>query len=582
MDRRSFTKGLLGSIFTSAIGADRLIDGALVSSAPTAIDSGRNPNSLADYDIAVIGGGVSGIYAAWRLITANPHEVIIDGHSGNQPNKLRVAVFEGSHRVGGRLLSASHDALPGVRCELGGMRFLSSQKRIKALVKKLGLGAREMNMTGNIAFLRGKYLSWQDLNNPDLLPYKLENQEKQWIRENGAGALMTSAVRQLLPKIGELHGEQLYNYLKTAEFEGKPLFKWGFRDLLTRIMSSEALSLAMATGGFDALGENANAVDLIVENTDFIPGTTFFLLKDGFESVPWALQEKFEQAGGKVVFGHWLSHFEVVPGAGGTRIKLKFNGGCDAITVRALVLAMPQHCLKLLLSSFSVAAKENQDRFASLFDSVESIPLFKMFILYPRPWWQEIRMHEKNICVGRSYTDGPVRQCWYWNSIGCGNTDSNAMIMAYCDMSSVQFWERFRPKDAGRLSISEQCNNARPAEFVERRLLQNWSNHQVPSAMLNEMHRQLLMLHGVGNQHVPGPIAGAYKDWCDEPYGCAVHYWNRGVKSWELADVITKPIRDVDCYICGEAYSTNQTWVEGALETADRVLRHFGLAPPLN
>jgi hypothetical protein len=43
---------------------------------------------------------------------------------------------------------------------------------------------------------------------------------------------------------------------------------------------------------------------------------------------------------------------------------------------------------------------------------------------------------------------------------------------------------------------------------------------------------------------------------------------------------MTQPVADFPCYICGEAYSTNQTWVEGALQTAEIVLKHLGLAKP--
>jgi monoamine oxidase len=70
-------------------------------------------------------------------------------------------------------------------------------------------------------------------------------------------------------------------------------------------------------------------------------------------------------------------------------------------------------------------------------------------------------------------------------------------------------------------------------------------------------------------------------DWSIDPYGGGVHFWNRGYKSWEVLHRITQPVHDFPCYICGEAYSTNQTWVEGALQTAEIVLqKHLGLPEP--
>jgi hypothetical protein len=61
------------------------------------------------------------------------------------------------------------------------------------------------------------------------------------------------------------------------------------------------------------------------------------------------------------------------------------------------------------------------------------------------------------------------------------------------------------------------------------------------------------------------------------------------VKSWEVKEQIIQPFdgkRDyqdqplnIPLYICGEAYSDAQGWVEGALQTADLVLAKFGVEP---
>ncbi len=42
-----------------------------------------------------------------------------------------------------------------------------------------------------------------------------------------------------------------------------------------------------------------------------------------------------------------------------------------------------------------------------------------------------------------------------------------------------------------------------------------------------------------------------------------------------------KPLPGRELYVCGEAYSLAQGWVEGALERAETMLqRHFGLQKP--
>ena len=78
----------------------------LPNSARTASQHRVSGNDNEVLDLAIVGAGVSGIYSAWRLVTADPASVRILGRPVSTGRRLRVTVFEGSPRVGGRLLSA--------------------------------------------------------------------------------------------------------------------------------------------------------------------------------------------------------------------------------------------------------------------------------------------------------------------------------------------------------------------------------------------------------------------------------------------------------------------------------------------
>ena len=82
-----------------------------------------------DFDVAIVGGGVSGAYAAWRLRQERPN--------------LRVRLFEASERIGGRLHSVSFPQAPHLVAEAGGMRFLEAHRHVSGLSRHLGLAARE-------------------------------------------------------------------------------------------------------------------------------------------------------------------------------------------------------------------------------------------------------------------------------------------------------------------------------------------------------------------------------------------------------------------------------------------------------
>ena len=74
-----------------------------------------------DYDVAIVGGGISGIYTAWRLLTSDvAQSPMLAAWAAARPDgKLKVAVFERSDRIGGRLLSAKPPGMPNVVVEIG-------------------------------------------------------------------------------------------------------------------------------------------------------------------------------------------------------------------------------------------------------------------------------------------------------------------------------------------------------------------------------------------------------------------------------------------------------------------------------
>lgn len=102
-----------------------LQQGVLAASALTLSACARVvPRAAADDDaVVVVGAGIAGLSAAWRLRQAG----------------VRVRLFEAQNRIGGRMLSLRDHFADGQVCELGGELIDSGHTRMHALAQELGL-----------------------------------------------------------------------------------------------------------------------------------------------------------------------------------------------------------------------------------------------------------------------------------------------------------------------------------------------------------------------------------------------------------------------------------------------------------
>jgi hypothetical protein len=557
-------------------------------------------SSSTQLDIAIVGGGIGGIYSGWRLATAKAGDSPLLKKWAGKNGKLKIAVYEGSDRIGGRLLSARPPSMPETTtCEIGGMRYVSSQTLIRNLVEnvlKLPHYPQVVNQNNNIVYLRGRQMRFSDVQDPSALPYDLDWAEAQYISNNDPSGLLGWAIAKILPAVNNFTGDALHKYLQTAVVDGTPLYQHGFWNLLARGLSPDAYQLARCLVGYDCLGSNANAVDLISEYFDFTPTVTYSLLNQGYDAVPWTLQKQFEEAGGTVVQGSWLAGFDKATlSDGSTGVALHFADGRPSVTARAIILAMPRRSLELLKREGPVLDPAKSRHMQEMLVSVRPIPLYKLFVAYDYPWWTAV-----NVNQGRSLTDTPVRQLYYWPIDPLAKippATGKALLMAYNDATNVDFWaglsggkfanlqtpgasNLFRkvPPDVRMFERPEANEQPVTKDEFSKRLHQNWKNHPAPHEMVMEMHRELKAMHNI--QYAPKPYDAAYMDWSVDPYGGGVHFWERGYKSWEILHDMTQPVNDFPCYICGEAYSTNQTWAEGALQTAELVLKKLGLPKP--
>ncbi len=513
-------------------------------------------------DVAVVGAGISGIYSAWRLGAASP--------------TARVQIFDGSDRVGGRLLSVVPPGIPTARVEIGGMRYTSSHVQVAGVVKYLGLATENfvVGQPNNIAYVRGRRLRTKDLTNAKKIPYDIAPKDLKGLK-TGFPALAAERFLQIVlkKKKVDLKTVDWLSVARTGRYEGHALTDLTMRYLFTRAVGHEAFQFAYDTSGYDSIFSTWNAADGFPWNLDdYGTAVTYSHVTDGYLMMALKLQQLFERGGGKVQLRHRLVRFDRVTlddGSVGVRLEFAVGVRNKPVTVlaRKLILAMPRRAIELIEPSGVVLDATNRV-VRALIESVTPIPLFKIALAYRTRWWEKL-----GITKGQTVTDLPIRQCYYW-PIEDPKT-KHGVILVYDDGSDLDYWAALRSTKHGGIFKNAEATNGAATH------LPHWNDFGAPKLMVEEVHRQLLEIHGVKPRATIEPFSAAFMDWGTDPFGGGANFWPLHVKSHDVARKILQPMPTEPVYVCGDAYSHAQGWVEGALATAEEMLQgYFGLAAP--
>jgi len=494
-------------------------------------------------DIAIAGGGVSGLYTAWRLLCSG---------AGRPPT---VRVYEASDRTGGRLHTI---AVPGssTSVELGAMRFPVSHVLVSSLLAKLGVATEPFpNLQLQQVYLRGRGIGISPQGNPVVdLPFLLAGSET-----SNPFQLLVSALQRIVPNALHMTAAEWDKLLGTGKIAGRPFCDWGFWNLIQSVVSNEAYELIQAAIGIESALANWNAgmslpmmAQLIA---DFI-ANKFNRPSKGWSCLPMQLeQDILKVQPGSVNRQHKLASVRLCDDPAHP-IEFVFSTPGD-YTVRAAkaVLALPRAPLEQL--HWDASLKARTPHFRESLARVGQISAFRDYLVYEKPWWQTACGWSH----GYSVTDLPLRQVFYGAGLGGSAADNNSVLMAsYSDFHSVEFWRGLVALDAEPTMVMEQPTPGDP--------------------LLESVESQLRVIHGY-SRAFPKVASTGYADWSHNRFGAAWHAWRPGGDPHAMSKEVRQLFPPVPLYVCGEAYSCFQGWVEGALGSAEAMLReHFGLPAP--
>ncbi len=512
VSRRRFLAGASAALSSAAIHAESLAN--------------TTPGVLRT---AVIGAGMSGLYSAWRLVNA--------GHPSAD-----IAIFEGSARIGGRLRSEAMPGTENIVAEFGGMRYLTSQKLVSALIRHLALDNRNFPMGGpeNLSFIRGKRWTEADYGRKGALPFDLPPDEAG-LDPTG---LMVRAIERVVPGAAKLTPEQWPPIQRTAMLDGRPLHAWGYRDVMNRFLSYEASMLVRMGGGYNSIPTNWSASEAMPWLlADFANNPSYLTLVNGMQTLPTTLGRLVDGQGVKLNMEHRLVALRLDLQVGGLHeLVFETPAGMRTIHAQRVILGLPRRALDLIEDAPILRHRA----VAPLLTTVTPRALAKAFVAHETPYWRAL-----GLSSGKATTDMPARQFFYFGTEpGRPVPPKGCLSMAYFDGDAADFWDGQRQLESPGARGFTRLDPTGP--------------------FAREMQRQIAAVHALPT---PPPVLSAgYMNWGDDPYGGGWHSWNQGEKSWEVMDRIIDPLPGSGVHIVGEAWSTGQGWIEGALQTAENLL----------
>lgn len=482
-------------------------------------------------DLAVVGAGVAGTFVAERMSALRPD--------------WAITLFERSHRVGGRLLSLWTEEIDGVRAELGGMRFRTSQRLVSGVVNELGLAARPFRTVDadNRYVLRGHRLSATDFPAWDEAPYALSDEYRQLT----PGGVLFGAIEAVVPGALTMTLDEWRAAKPRLEFRGRALSDWAIDELFDAVVGSDGRRFIEEGFGYEAIFGDRNAADcipwLLIEARPEEENRT---LVDGMEALPRTLAARFVERRGTLSHGRELTRVRRRSAGSGEAFELTFANG-STIDAARVVLALPRLSLAQIDGLFADSATRR------LLDAVDVRTAAKLSLWYESPWWRD-RLGG----ALRVVTDGPLQKVYLFDR-AMPQQDGGSLLLVYTDGSAREHWTRSIDANGSRDDL--------PLNAAER-----WAAYPASAAQVADATRELADLLGAP---APPPRAAAFKDWGARGEQGAYSVWRVARPSWELMSRLLQPTPGEALYVCGESFSESQGWIEGALETSHAVVERL-------
>ena len=465
------------------------------------------------YDYIIVGAGISGLYAAYRL-------------SQKKPN-CSIGIIEKLPRIGGRILTKKFD---GHIMEYGPMRFEPElQKTFSSLLDELHITTKSFS----------PYTCSQVTPDYNLLKFDEINAIYKYSNMSPAFALLKYALVKILDEQWDVENDTIDSHdrdkkkkwlKKNGMFQGRYLHNHGLWDTFAHVLSKEAIDYIHHKGTFyHMLGQNPNAADQICFMLDILATATqnLITIDEGVYSLVEKISDKIRN---NVIF-FLETEMKEINDSEKYIIVQNSSNGFHGLSYTHLILTCQKHAYKRM--------KGLPSEIVPYLDSVMTIKLFKIFVILENPPFNETCVPKPNQNADKI----PCREVHY----GYDRNTKTGMVMIYGDAPSLRYWSPFISQDA----YDPECSsNLHLLNHLGHYLRQIFKNYTTPC-----IKHYGILDWGDSNAHKSG-----------------VHLWKPRYQSEQVIDKLKAFGKNEAIHICGETYSDYQGFIEGCLRTVDGVI----------
>ena len=484
--------------------------------------SSSNKNKI--YDFVVLGGGIGGLNVAYQILKRFPHSTL--------------ALFEKEKHLGGRVFTYRDKWM---NVEAGAGRFNATHTHFIQLLKELGLYSRASKMNSSAVYAKADgsgrfYNSVLDSDQlirgygqKDIIGVESEVQSFAQLNifdgiQNLTNAGLDIALgSDILPVVGILSKVIFAGSLESKE----RLIQMTLLEYASTLLTKEEVSFMKDSFGYYSEINLMNAYDSIRLMRGLDPKNPFFGLTGGFSLVIDALEKRILGfAGAKIFKGKPVKNLR------SKEEQFVFTYNKRNIFCKKCICALPKQVI------------EQWTIFKPIRPMLRKIHCAPLCRIYSR-FEPSSLSYSKGERTKQSENGSEKRNVWF-KGLPKFTTNNNlrmvipisektgVIMISYTDNIFATFWKKLYSRSGIR--------------GVEDELIR-------------------LMKDSTGID-IPRPKQTEFFYW-----DCGAGYWGINADSSAITEQIIQPFSN-GLFICGEHYSaTYQQWMEGALETGDRIIQ---------